>query len=114
MALHVTAAPAEPDLLFLPWQLPLEDWPLETIVSLPRGISRHVVRFVRLHGVVYAVKEVEQPLAERHRRALGACRGVEHHVLVAGEPGDHGRLGHRVAQALGDHHEHLVAGRVTQ
>ncbi len=53
MPLHVTAALDDPDLLFLPWQTPLEEWPADQLVALPRGISRHVVRFVRLHGVVY-------------------------------------------------------------
>jgi hypothetical protein len=70
VALTATAVPAEPDLVFLPWQLPLEEWPDDTVVSLPRGISRHVVRFVRLHGMVYAIKEIEQPIAEREYRLL--------------------------------------------
>lgn len=65
MAFQVTAAPTEPDLLFLPWHLPLIEWPDDATVSLPQGISRHIVRFVRLHGVVYAIKETEQPIAER-------------------------------------------------
>ena len=39
-------------------------------MALPRGISRHVVRFVRLNHVVYAVKEVQRPLAEREYRLL--------------------------------------------
>ena len=34
-------------------------------MALPRGISRHIVRFVRLHGVVYAVKETVEPIAQR-------------------------------------------------
>ena len=55
---QVTGSPDEPDLLFLPWHVPLEEWPADQLVALPRGISRHVVRFVRLNGVVYAVKEV--------------------------------------------------------
>ncbi len=35
-------------LITLPWSTPLEDWPEEHLVALPRGISRHVVRFVRV------------------------------------------------------------------
>lgn len=70
MALQVTAAPDEPDLLFLPWDTPLEDWPADQLVALPRGISRHVVRFVRMNGVVYAVKEVGEHLAVREYRLL--------------------------------------------
>jgi hypothetical protein len=70
VALQITAAPSDPDLLFLPWPLALEEWPDDSVVSLPRGISRHIVRFVRLNGVVYAVKEVEQELADREYRLL--------------------------------------------
>lgn len=65
MGLQVLGALAEPDLLFLPWQTPLEEWPEESTVALPKGISRHIVRFIRLHGVVYALKETEQPIAQR-------------------------------------------------
>ena len=46
--LQITAANPDPALLDLPWQVPLEDWPAETLAALPRGISRHIVRFVRL------------------------------------------------------------------
>jgi tRNA A-37 threonylcarbamoyl transferase component Bud32 len=70
MALQVTAAPDDPDLLFLPWDVPLEEWPADRLVALPRGISRHVVRFVRLHDRVYAIKEVGEMLARREYRLL--------------------------------------------
>ncbi len=65
MALRVTAAAGEHDLLFLPWDVPLEEWPEATLVALPRGISRHIVRFVRVRGVVYAVKETIEDIAQR-------------------------------------------------
>ncbi|MEO5610634.1 MAG: DUF4032 domain-containing protein, partial [Ornithinibacter sp.] len=48
MALQITAARHDPALLDLPWRIPLEEWPEEILAALPRGISRHVVRFVRL------------------------------------------------------------------
>jgi Domain of unknown function (DUF4032)/Lipopolysaccharide kinase (Kdo/WaaP) family len=70
MALQVTAATDDPELLFLPWDVPLEVWPADHLVALPRGLSRHVVRFVRMHGVVYAVKEVDERLARREFRLL--------------------------------------------
>ena len=57
-------------LLDLPWAVPLEDWPADHLVALPRGISRHVVRFVRVQGLVYAVKEVGQHAALREYRLL--------------------------------------------
>jgi len=70
LPLQATAAPDDPDLLFLPWDVPLEEWPHDQLVALPRGISRHVVRFVRLGGRVYAVKEVGEHLANREYRLL--------------------------------------------
>jgi len=70
VAIQVVGALAEPDLLFLPWQTPLEEWPEESTVALPKGISRHIVRFIRLHGVVYALKETEQPIAQREYELL--------------------------------------------
>lgn len=65
MALAVRATAVDPDLLLLPWGTPLEEWPADLIVALPRGISRHTVRFVRLGGVVHAVKEIEESFAQR-------------------------------------------------
>jgi hypothetical protein len=64
MGLRVTAAAGQHDLLFLPWDLPLEEWPESTLVALPRGISRHIVRFVRLGTEVIAVKETVEPIAQ--------------------------------------------------
>jgi len=61
----------EPDLAFLPWDTPLEEWPEDLVVALPRGISRHIVRFVRLNGIVYAIKEAEYELVEREYNLLG-------------------------------------------
>ncbi len=70
MPLRVLAVPAERELLGLPWDVPLEDWPLTTLVALPRGISRHTVRFVRLKGHVFAVKEIAEHVAIGEYRML--------------------------------------------
>ena len=32
----------------LPWHLPLADWPENLLGGLPRGISRHVVRYFEI------------------------------------------------------------------
>lgn len=61
---------ADTGLAFLPWDVPLEEWPEEQVVALPRGISRHVVRFVRLPGGVFAIKEVEEHFADREYELL--------------------------------------------
>ncbi|MGH8828243.1 MAG: DUF4032 domain-containing protein, partial [Jiangellaceae bacterium] len=71
MELRIVAAPREQQaLLDLPWDMPLEEWPEWYLVALPRGISRHVVRFTRLDRQVYALKEVVRPFAEREYRLL--------------------------------------------
>ena len=63
---------ATPDsgLIPLPWNLPLADWPEDRLVALPRGISRHVVRFIRVGGSVYAAKEVIEHAALHEYRML--------------------------------------------
>jgi hypothetical protein len=61
--MSITAATVDPGLLDLPWDLPLDLWPDETIAALPKGISRHLVRFVHLGGYVAAVKETSEELA---------------------------------------------------
>jgi hypothetical protein len=85
--LHLTGVPEQPELLDLPWDLPLEQWPEDRLVGLPRGLSRHVVRFVRLGDVVYAVKETSRWSAEREYRLLRALERsgvpVVHAVAVA-------------------------------
>jgi Domain of unknown function (DUF4032) len=59
-----------PDFLDLPWDLPLATWRHERLVDVPRGISRHVVRFVAYGGAIYALKELSGRLAEREYRLL--------------------------------------------
>ena len=68
--LKITAASTDPAILDLPWQLPLEQWPDDVLAALPRGISRHVVRFVRLSGKVIAIKEISEPVAIREYELL--------------------------------------------
>jgi hypothetical protein len=69
-SLDITAATVEPALLDLPWHLPLEDWPAETIAALPKGLSRHIVRFAHLGNYVIAIKETLPELARREYEML--------------------------------------------
>ena len=64
------AAQPVTQLIGLPWATPLEEWPEDNLVALPRGISRHVVRFVRCGTDVFAVKEVLEHLARHEYRLL--------------------------------------------
>ncbi len=72
MALQINATnPEHPALLLeLPWHLPLEEWPDKYLVPLPRGISRHVVRYARAGDEVIAVKELARRPALREYELL--------------------------------------------
>ncbi|MHB8294789.1 MAG: DUF4032 domain-containing protein [Acidimicrobiales bacterium] len=80
---RVTAAPDDPALFDLPWSLPLEEWPAERLVRRPRGISRHVVRFVSLGERVYAVKEADYTSV---RKEYGLLRELQRRGEPAVEP----------------------------
>ncbi len=60
-----TSSEPEPDFLHLPWATPLEEWPDELAVRLPRGRHRHVVRFIEHEGRYFALKELSSKLANR-------------------------------------------------
>ena len=83
MPLELTAAGADPALLDLPWSVPLEDWPADRLAALPRGISRHTVRFVRVSNRVLAIKEIKVDLA---RREYAMLRNLERMDLPCVEP----------------------------
>lgn len=64
-SLSITASMGSAELLELPWDLPLEKWPKAAVAALPKGISRHIVRFVHLGPHIVAIKETTQALAVR-------------------------------------------------
>lgn len=70
MALRIVASRPDPAILTLPWRTPLAEWGDEYVVPLPRGLSRHVVRIVRLRDKIYAIKETQEPIAGREYRLL--------------------------------------------
>ena len=69
---RLTALGSNTAVLELPLTLPLIEWPNDILVNVPRGMSRHVVRFVELDGEVFAVKEATDRYVLR-----------EHHLLRA-------------------------------
>ncbi|WP_109686627.1 DUF4032 domain-containing protein [Branchiibius hedensis] len=99
MALDILTARPWPALLGLPWRLPLEEWPEEILAALPRGISRHIVRFTRVEGRVVAIKEIKADIARREYEMLRMLRRLDQPVVepigvvdgrvdLAGEPLD--------------------------
>lgn len=76
-SLMITAASSNPKMFTLPWHLPLATWPKELLANLPRGISRHVVRFVHVGNEVYAMKEITRQMAEREYEILRRLEKLE-------------------------------------
>lgn len=88
-SLSITASSVDPGLLMLPWSTPLGDWSSQTIVFLPKGISRHLVRFANLSGRVVAIKETTEEMARREYDMLGNLHRldapcVERVAVIAG------------------------------
>jgi hypothetical protein len=75
-----TAIGTNTELIGLPFDTPLADWPDELIVHVPRGISRHLVRFVEVGGEIFAVKEATDRYVLREHYLLRAL--AEHSVPV--------------------------------
>jgi len=95
-AVTITAATVDPALLDLPWSMPLELWPEETIAALPKGISRHIVRMVHLSDYVVAIKETTAEMATREYEMLRQLERldvpcVEPVAVVTNRTDDHGR-----------------------
>jgi hypothetical protein len=76
MALRILATQPNPDLMRLPWDLPLEEWGEQHLIPLPRGLSRHVVRFVRVGDHTCAVKETDELIARREYHLLRDLRKI--------------------------------------
>jgi hypothetical protein len=76
-SLNITAATVDPALLDLPWQEPLDQWSSEYIATLPKGISRHLVRFANLSGYVIAVMETTAEMATREYDMLRTLQRMD-------------------------------------
>ncbi|MFB9309026.1 hypothetical protein BJY17_001512 [Agromyces hippuratus] len=76
-SLSITSAMADPALLDLPWDLPLEAWPNDTIAALPKGISRHLVRFAHLGAHIVAIKETTAEMAKGEYEMLRTLQRLD-------------------------------------
>lgn len=95
-SVNITAATVDPALLDLPWNLPLDKWSNEHIALLPKGISRHLVRFANLSGYVIAVKETTGEMARREYDMLRTLQRldvpcVEPVAVIEGRTDDSGK-----------------------
>jgi hypothetical protein len=74
---ELTIRPGYPDFLDLPWEASITEWEVP-FVDLPKGISRHEVRFLEREGRLYAIKELPEAPARNDYTILRELEG--HHV----------------------------------
>ncbi|MFP3915291.1 MAG: DUF4032 domain-containing protein [Actinomycetota bacterium] len=90
---NIVIRAGNPDFLDLPWQEPLERWDLEQLVDLPKGISRHTVRFLETAMGIYAIKELPERAARNDYDVLRQLEDISAPAvrpvgLVAGRTDD--------------------------
>ena len=115
MALRIVASRPDPAIVTLPWSVPLEEWGDPYVLPLPRGLSRHVVRIVRLHDRVYAVKETVEEIAFREYRLLRDLQRLGLPAVRAAGRGDRaGRRRRRGAAVRAAHRAPAVLAALPQ
>lgn len=106
MASHaITVRSGHPDFIDFPWDTSLVDWSVPELVDLPKGISRHTVRFMEVAERLYAVKELPERSA---RNDYDVLRLLEEASAPAVVP---------VAIVVGrtdDGHDEMSAALITQ
>ena len=73
----LTLRPGHPGLVDLEWESPIVEWTDPRMVELPKGISRHVVRFIALEQGTYAIKDLPVRAARRDYDALRALEELK-------------------------------------
>ena len=91
-----------PDFLDLDWSTSITGWTTARFVDLPKGISRHEVRFVAYDQGVYAVKELPTGVARNDYSVLRALERVDAPsvIPVALVEDRHPDAGHEQSAAL--------------
>lgn len=97
---NITTIGAATELLNLPFDRPLAEWTDSRIVQVPRGISRHVVRFVRAQNQIFALKEATERYVLREHRLLRELSDASVPVVEA--------FGTVIDRS--DHHNHYLDG----
>jgi Domain of unknown function (DUF4032) len=67
---ELTVRAGHPDFLDLPWDDSIVDWDVPHMVDLPKGISRHQVRFFEYPQGIYVVKELSLRAARQDYSVL--------------------------------------------
>lgn len=90
---NIIVKAGNPDFLDLPWGTSLENWDVDHLVDLPKGISRHTVRFLETPFAIYALKELPENAARNDYEVLReleelAAPAVKPVGLVTGRTND--------------------------
>ena len=62
---NMTVRAGHPDFLDLEWEKSVVDWSTDRLVELPKGISRHEVRFVVYSQGTYVINDADTYQTER-------------------------------------------------
>lgn len=73
----LTVRAGHPDFLDLPWDQSIVAWDTPRLLQLPKGISRHEVRFLDYDEGIYVVKELPTAPARNDYRVLRALEDSE-------------------------------------
>lgn len=82
-AYTITLRPGFPDLLDLDWARSITEWTDQRLVDLPRGISRHEVRFIATSQGIYAIKELPLRAANREYANLRELEELAGPAVIA-------------------------------
>jgi hypothetical protein len=69
---EITVRSGYPDFIDLPWEHSITTWDPDRFVVLPKGISRHEVRFHERDGELFAIKELPERAARTDYEVLRA------------------------------------------
>jgi hypothetical protein len=69
---ELTVRAGHPDFLDLPWDTSIVAWDVPHMITLPKGISRHEVRFFQYREGIYVVKELSVRAARQDYSVLRA------------------------------------------
>jgi hypothetical protein len=89
----ISVRTGHPDFLDLPWERSIVDWDTARLLDLPKGISRHEVRFLGYDEGIYVVKELPTRPAKNDYDVLRALEDQQAPAvtavgLVEGRSGD--------------------------
>lgn len=74
---HIVVRAGHPDFLDLDWNRPMVEWDAPHRLDLPKGISRHEVRFFGYPQGIYAIKELPRRAARNEYEVLRALEDLE-------------------------------------